>query len=118
MISIKQAIGNSAEKKACDHLTKNGLKCLTKQYRCKAGEIDLIMKEAQTLVFVEVRFRSNDNYGSALESIDTIKQRKIGHAANHYLMSTHQLHRPYRFDIVTLSPQQELDWIKNAFAVQ
>ncbi|MCG8083044.1 MAG: YraN family protein, partial [Candidatus Thiodiazotropha taylori] len=61
--------GEAAEQLAVDYLSRRGLKLVTRNFRCKVGEIDLIMREKRTLVFVEVRYRQSDDYGSALESI-------------------------------------------------
>jgi putative endonuclease len=107
--------GASAEALACHYLEQQGLKLIARNYRCKSGEIDLIMQEGQTLVFVEVRLRSNHRFGNAASSIDARKQRKLIHTAEHYL----QLHgnRACRFDAILLDKLgiSDLVWIRNAF---
>lgn len=107
--------GASAEALACCYLQQRGLKLIAKNFRCKSGEIDLIMQEGQTLVFVEVRLRSNQRFGDAGSSIDANKQRKLIRTAEHYL----QLHgnRACRFDAVLLDKlgSAHVEWIQNAF---
>lgn len=115
--------GQWAEDKAHQYLIKQGLKQVFRNYRCSFGEIDLIMKHQDTLVFIEVRYRKSSRYGSAAESITTAKQTKIINSANHYLIAKpHQ--GPIRFDAVTLSPKHtnsdyaenyQLNWVNNAF---
>ncbi len=109
--------GQNAEQLALDHLQQQGLTLLERNYRCRGGEIDLIMQEAKSLVFVEVRYRVNDAFGSALESVNRPKQQRLRLAANHYL-STHPAaaRQPARFDVVGISGKRcRIDWVRNAF---
>jgi putative endonuclease len=106
--------GKKAEDVACSFLQRNGLTLLERNYHCRYGEIDLIMLDSNTLVFVEVRYRSSTKFGSAAESVDSNKQRKLVFTANHYLQK-HPTNQPTRFDVVALSPQQQPEWITNAF---
>ncbi|MFK8027386.1 MAG: YraN family protein [Gammaproteobacteria bacterium] len=106
--------GKKAEDVACSFLQRNGLSLLQRNYHCRYGEIDLIMQDSDTLVFVEVRFRSSKMFGSASESVDINKQQKLVFTANHYLQK-HPTHLPTRFDVVALSPHQNPEWITNAF---
>jgi len=108
--------GKKAEDIACSFLIQNGLVLIIRNYHCRHGEIDLIMQDSDTLVFVEVRYRKNNTYGSAAESVNRAKQRKIIFSANHYL-TAHPTDCPLRFDIVALSPHQPPQWINNAFNV-
>ena len=78
------------------------------------GEIDLIMEDKKTLVFVEVRYRKSAKYGSALESVNNQKQARIIHTAKHYLQQHSSKHSAYRFDVVALTPNN-IDWVKDAF---
>ena len=80
----KNNAGLAAEKLAATFLVNHGLKFVTQNYHCKYGEIDLIMKEAKTLVFVEVRLRSNSQFGCAAASITPQKQQKLILTAQHY----------------------------------
>lgn len=104
--------GSEAEEQAARHLERHGLKILARNYRCRGGEIDLVCRDGATLVFVEVRLRTNAGYGGAAASITPAKQRRLTLAANHYLAG-----KPLpacRFDAVLLDGEN-LDWIRNAF---
>lgn len=110
--------GSRAEDQALALLQRAGLILLQRNYRCRLGEIDLIMREGATLVFVEVRFRRSDAFGGPAASVDGRKQRRILTAAQRYLQSHPQAsNRPCRFDVVAICPQSEpaLDWIRDAF---
>jgi putative endonuclease len=106
--------GEQAEQQAHDYLVLQGLKPLERNFRCKHGELDLIMTDLQMLVVVEVRFRKTDRYGSALESVTPAKQSRII-AATHVYLATLKADCPVRFDVIALSGNGNLDWIKNAF---
>jgi putative endonuclease len=87
-------------------------------YRCRRGEIDLIMQDDEYLVFVEVRFRSSQRYGGALASIGQRKKARLRTAATHYLQRFHPYgDRPCRFDVVIPDPihLSQCTWIPNAF---
>ena len=77
--------GKSAEKIACEHLSKNGLKLIETNFYSRFGEIDLIMKHNKTLVFIEVRYRKNKDYGGAAASITQSKQSKVRKTALYYM---------------------------------
>jgi len=81
----KKDTGNRAEATACDYLQRQGLKLVERNYLCKRGEIDLIMRDGQDTVFVEVRYRRSDRFGSSAESVDWRKQAKLLATAEHYL---------------------------------
>jgi putative endonuclease len=106
--------GKQAEDQAHDFLIKQGLKLVCRNYRCKQGELDLIMRDQQALVVVEVRFRKSDIYGSALESVTTSKQARIIAATQHYL-AIEKDDCPLRFDVIAISGNSDINWIKNAF---
>ncbi len=101
------------------HLMSNGLTIRARNYRCKRGEIDLIMIDGDTLVFVEVRYRSNPGYGNGAQSIDRRKRGRIIATAQHYLLRHDRLEQyPCRFDVISVSTRERrptVDWIKNAF---
>ena len=106
------ADGVRAEEQAARFLAGRGLKILARNYRCRGGEIDLVCRDGATLVFVEVRLRTNRDFGGAAASITPAKQRRIALAANHYLAG-----KPLpacRFDAVLLDGA-DIDWIRNAF---
>lgn len=106
--------GESAEQQAYSFLINKGLKPVGRNFRCKLGELDLIMSDQQTLVIIEVRFRKNDKYGSAAESVTRAKQSRII-AATHVYLSAQKTDRPIRFDVVAISGNGDIDWIQNAF---
>ena len=111
-----QERGSHAEELACRFLLHQGLRLLARNYRCRRGEIDLILLDAGNLVFVEVRYRGQDRYGSGLESVDRHKQRRISLCAAHYLQQhPREASRPARFDVVAVGPDGGIDWIRNAF---
>lgn len=107
--------GNAAEQLAAAFLQQHGLKLLESNYRCRFGEIDLIMRDGNEIVFVEVRLRSNAFFGGAGASITPGKQQKLTRAAEHYLMRHGTA--PCRFDAVLLNSLAiaNLTWLKNAF---
>lgn len=106
------------EQFACEYLKKQGLRLLFRNYRCKMGEIDLIMQDNQTIVFIEVRYRSQDGYGSSLETIHSTKQRKLMRTAHYYLLLQQQSHHLARFDVIAIDKvagEYTLHWLKNAW---
>jgi putative endonuclease len=111
--------GRAAEDLALRYLEQHGLQLVTRNFRCTRGEIDLIMRHGDSLVFVEVRARRNDNFGSGAASVDARKQAKLNAAAALYLQQNAQLSNcPCRFDVVALSfasDPPQLDWIPDAF---
>lgn len=109
-------IGAQAEQLAAQFLQRHGLSLLHCNYRCRYGEIDLIMRDGETLVFVEVRLRSRQDFGGAAASIGAIKQARLLKTAQHYLSSLK--HMPAcRFDAVLLQKGDSsgIEWVKNAF---
>lgn len=109
--------GQRAEESALAYLQQRGFRLVERNYRCRLGEIDLVMEDRDRLVFVEVRYRASVRYGGALESIDGRKQARLVAAASHYLASK-RIDRPARFDVVALAPGSEgltVQWIKDAF---
>jgi putative endonuclease len=117
----RKAIGLLGEELALAHLTSHGLTLVTRNYRAKVGELDLVMLDGKTLVFVEVRCRSSNQYGGAAASITWKKQRRLVRAAEHLLMKRAELRGyPARFDVIAITtgePQTKVDWIKNAFTL-
>ena len=107
--------GAKSEKQALTYLQKQGLSLICQNYYCRFGEIDLIMQEQDTLVFIEVRYRKNSDFGGALASITKRKQDKITKTAKHYLAQLED--EPYcRFDAIAIDQQSDTpQWIQNAF---
>ena len=106
--------GQRAEELARDYLRRQGLTEIERNYRCRFGEIDLIMRDGKVLVFVEVRMRASNAFGGAVASIDARKQRKLLSAARHYISSTGRM-PDCRFDAVLLNGDSRIEWIQNAF---
>jgi len=96
-----------------------GLHTVTRNYRCREGEIDLIMRENKLIIFVEVRYRRSQKYGGSLESIDFPKQQRILIAAQYFLQSLdNATDFTYRFDAVSIEgsvKNLEIQWLKDAF---
>lgn len=106
--------GAAAEQLALDFLLQQGLTAVCRNFRCKQGELDLVMLDQQTLVIVEVRFRKSDAFGGAEASVTAKKRAKII-AATQYYLSSNALKNTVRFDVVAISAQRGLNWIANAF---
>lgn len=106
--------GAQYEEVALRFLLAQGLTVVTRNYRCRFGELDLVMQEGGTLVIVEVRYRKNNRYGSALESVTKAKQTRIITATKHYMVQ-HKTAQPIRFDVVAITGNTQPDWVKNAF---
>jgi putative endonuclease len=105
MVSAVQKIGYAVERQACNYLLKQGLQLVTTNYSCKAGEIDLVMRDGAYVVFVEVRYRASASHGGALESITKNKQRKIISAAKSYLVGCNLWEKVLcRFDVILVQP--------------
>lgn len=115
----KQTRGKDAEQKAWHWLIKHGLKPVSRNYLCKLGEIDLILLDGATLVFVEVRYRADKRFGGAANSVTANKQRKIIRTAQHFLMTHSQFQQHNcRFDVIayeTPSEENKPMWYKDAF---
>ena len=115
MIAQHIKTGQSAEKQARVYLQKKRFKLLEKNYRCPFGEIDLIMKKKNLIVFVEVRCRNNLHFGTPLESVDINKQNKIIATAKYYLIKKSLYEKvDCRFDIIAIKHRQ-LTWYPNSF---
>ena len=107
--------GTGYERKAGAYLESLGYKIVTYNYRCRLGEIDLIAKEGETLVFVEVKYRRDDKMGNPKEAVDRKKQKKISMTASYYLMrECGRMDIPCRFDVAAVLGEQ-IEVVKNAF---
>lgn len=119
MSSPTQKTGYQLESQALRFLRQQGLHYVCKNYRCAHGEIDLIMKQKDVLVFVEVRLRNNLYYATAIESITPAKQKKMIKTALHYLQQQQLLDKvTCRFDVIGQNQDQRFYWIKDALEVQ
>lgn len=119
---IKQAlsplIGSEAERYARTFLEQNGLRFIMQNYRCRTGEIDLIMQDDDELVFVEVKYRSKSQHGSAIEFFHASKKRKFESAVLHYMQEKgfNPSVVPHRVDLVGIEgtgQQQNIKWLKS-----
>lgn len=111
--------GGRFETLALGWLQAQGLRLLQRNYRCKCGEIDLVMRESEVLVFVEVRVRGTTSQVPACETVDYRKQQKLLRTARHFLLCNESLAtQPCRFDVLGISDTNDLpryEWIRNAF---
>lgn len=115
ILTSRKKSGNKAELEACSYLQKSGLKLLEKNFSTKAGEVDLIMQDNDILVFIEVRYRKNADFGGAAASVTPSKQRRIIKAALAY-QQKHAPQSSMRFDVVAIEGDNtSIDWIKSAF---
>ncbi len=111
----KRAVGTEYETLAASYLAKNGYHIICKNYRCRAGEIDLVAREQGYLVFIEVKYRSSESSGSALEAVDAKKQQRIVRVAKWYLMERHiSEDQPVRFDVVAIDGT-DVHLVRDAF---
>ena len=118
----KDPLGKQIERAGARYLCSQGLELVTRNYHCRRGEIDLVMREQQLLVFVEVRYRTSAAFGSPAESVTRAKQRKLIAAAQHYIASK-QLGETlcYRFDVLAVTASRstktrlQFSWIQDAF---
>ena len=109
--------GRKAETRAWQYLQTRGLHLLQRNYRSRRGEIDLVLQDRDSLVFVEVRYRRGDRFGSGAESVDRHKQTRLIACAQHYLQTNPGMAKqPCRFDVVSVSGSGEsIEWIRDAF---
>lgn len=116
-MTSRVARGAAAEDLARRYLEARGLTLVTRNYRCRVGELDLIMRDGDQLVFVEVRSRRHSRFGTPAESVTWTKQQRLLRAAALYLQRQH-LDLPCRFDVVAIlraEDEPELEWIRDAF---
>ncbi len=125
MTTLRQSLGDAGERDAETFLLKRKLKLVERNYRCRGGEIDLVMTDPnpadadEVLVFVEVRLRGRGARVSGLDSIDAAKRSRLATAARHFLMSRPEWqNHPCRFDVIAMDTSNDgLIWVTNAFEV-
>lgn len=110
--TAKQVEGQAGEDAALAYLQEQGLRLVMRNFRCKVGEIDLIMQDRSSLVFVEVRKRASSAYGGAAASITPAKQRRLLRAAQVYLLR-YRTQPACRFDVIAIE-RERIVWLKNA----
>jgi putative endonuclease len=116
----RRLIGAQAEKAAREFLAGHGLKPLLANYRCRVGELDLVLRDGAALVVAEVRLRGSTRFGGASASIDARKRRRIAQATRHLLLMRRDLRTlPVRFDVIAIDAANSpcgIEWIRGAFA--
>ena len=116
----RKQFGTSAEDAALCHLLARKLQLVVRNYRCRSGEIDLVMLDGATLALIEVRFRADASFGGAAASVTWHKQKRIISASRHLLVTRSDLRRyPARFDVVAVtrsSHGMQVEWIRAAFS--
>jgi putative endonuclease len=108
--------GAAAERLAADYLARKGLQLIEANYRCRRGEIDLVLRDGDTIVFAEVRLRSSQRFGGAAYSVDRRKQARLVAAARFWLAGKKDA--PCRFDVVLMDrlDASRIEWIRDAFS--
>jgi putative endonuclease len=109
--------GREAETRAWQYLQSRGLRLLQRNFRSRRGEIDLVLQDQDSLVFVEVRYRRESRFGSGAESVDRRKQSKLIACAQTYMQAYPEIaQQPCRFDVISVGgPDESIEWIRNAF---
>ena len=112
---LRQRIGAGGERRALQYLSKQGLKPIQQNYRCRFGEVDLIMLHHQTLVFVEVKTRGQQSWAPGSFAVNARKQERLRKTAQHFLAENGRYQQlAARFDVVSIDGT-ELNWIRQAF---
>lgn len=112
--------GQLTESYAEQYLSKQGLTLIERNFHSRQGEIDLIMLDGDTYVFIEVKYRKSKEFGGAIAAVSASKQKKIKHCVTFYLhqSSLNEYNTPCRVDVVALEgeiTQPDVTWLKNAF---
>ena len=116
MFSLKRLIGNKGEDKAANYLKKQGYKIIERNYNLPCGEVDIIAKKNKTLVFVEVKYRTNsDSYGGPVAAVNKAKQKRVINAALNYIKTKKPTYDGLMFDIIAIS-EDKIEHIQNAFS--
>jgi len=114
----RQELGKAGENVALRALESMGYRCITRNYRCPLGEIDIVARDGDTLVFIEIKTRKGKSLGYAKEAVDSRKQRRISMVALAYMKANHCCDVKSRFDVVAVhlaNGKEEVEIIKNAF---
>lgn len=121
MTKERQALGKLGEELAYRRVKSLGYKCIERNYRCPMGEVDLIAKDKDTLVFIEIRTRRGRSISLAKESIDGIKRRKLSKVALQYMKEKNCFNVQSRFDVVVVGiegKERQVEIIQNAFDLE
>jgi len=119
MTQKRQTLGRKGEELARRFLEKNGFVVLEQNYRTRSGEIDLIVWDGETLVFVEVKTRSSRQYGHPFEAVTARKRAQLTKVAQEYLSRNSLYDQPARFDVVSVlaNGKPVIELVRNAFEV-
>lgn len=116
MLTQRQRSGNKAEDAVLVEAKSHGLRLVERNYQTRQGELDLLVTDGESLIVIEVRYRARQDFGSAIESVTSVKQRRIIAATKGFLMRHPQWNNaPIRFDVVGVDPNGRLNWVENAF---
>ncbi len=110
----KRQIGDFYENSACAYLKAQGIKIIKRNYRCKLGEIDIIGKEGNCVIFFEVKYRKSDAYGYSVSAVDYKKQKRICKCASYFCMQNPWINE-IRYDVIGVT-DTKIDWVRNAFS--
>jgi len=100
----RRAIGDAGEREAEQYLVKLGAEMLRRNYTCRGGEIDLVARHEGVLLFVEVKLRATNRFGTPGEAVNWTKRRRVCKAALHYIGHTGEMDAPMRFDVIEITP--------------
>lgn len=113
--------GTAGETAALNYLAQRNLRLVARNYRCRSGELDLVMLDGKTLALIEVRYRADGQFGGAAGSVTWRKQQRLINAARHLMLTRADLRRyPARFDVIAISPGKpdlQIEWIRSAFTL-
>ncbi len=118
MTQARIALGKSGEDLACTELERRGYVVLARRYRRRGGELDIVARDGETIVFVEVKTREDRAFGDGSEAVTPWKQRRMTHLANDFLARHRLVERPCRFDVIAIhfaNGAPVIDWFENAF---
>lgn len=116
MKQSKRAIGSSYEELACAYLQDKGYRIADRNFSMRGGELDIVARDKETVVFVEVRYRADDVHGSPLETVNVTKQRRICRTAQFYLLKHgYPENVSIRFDVIAVTGDR-IEHVENAFA--
>lgn len=113
----KRMIGSDGEEKAVQYLVQQGCSIIMTNYTCKIGEIDIIAKDEETVLFIEVKWRKNIKMGRPYEAVNYPKQMKVIKSAMLYAQQKNLFEKPMRFDVIEIVGE-EISWLKNAFYLE
>ena len=120
MSQARQVLGKMGEDLACQELQRRGYAILARRYRCRRGELDIVARDGQTTVFVEVKTREGCEFGTGSEAVTALKRRHMASVAQDYLVRHRLTETPCRFDVVSIDVSKagtQIELYQNAFDV-